>query len=530
MTRRRVVMWCPDWSSDGDSNHDARTFAPILDAVVALVPTTELLRPGLLVADAHAPARVFGGEQRLAHRLHTAIGAARDLVAPGEVPAATEPPVAVELHTPGELPTGNATTPVVTRSRIGIADGWFAALLAARRAIPTSIVPPGTDAVFLAPLPVRCLIEALQAGQGTDVATSARTTGRHRAGGEPLAEFVGVLERLGIRTLGQLAALPAARVLERFGLPGARAHALATGGDRRGIVPGARDDELAVDTELDPPVARVDTATFAARGLAVRLVAELERRAWLCLAVSITARTEHGEELTRSWRSGEGFGVAELTDRVRWQLEGWLHGTDVQHRPTAGIDLLRMVVTEAVDGGRQLTVFGAASDDDRRAERTLNRLTGLLGPDAVRVAVSANGRDPSSWAVERSWVSRDTAPSHARTKAGSVAERPPWPGRIPSPAPSIVPPSPVGASLVDAEGVTVEVSARGTLSRPPCRLWVDGEPWREVAAFSAPWPADERWWNETGDRRARMQLTTVDGAGWLFAVRRGQWWMEACYD
>ena len=94
---------------------------------------------------------------------------------------------------------------------IGVADGRFAAAIAARQAAAAGveapvIVPQGVEATagFLAPLPVQLL--ATVAGLDDD--------------------FVQLLQRLGVHQLGQLAALSAADVLARFGRQGEFAHRL----------------------------------------------------------------------------------------------------------------------------------------------------------------------------------------------------------------------------------------------------------------------------------------------------------------
>jgi hypothetical protein len=41
----------------------------------------------------------------------------------------------------------------------------------------------------------------------------------------------------------------------------------------------------------------------------------------------------------------------------------------------------------------------------------------------------------------------------------------------------------------------------------------------------------EHWWDEQhATRRARFQLVTGDGIGWLAAVEQGRWQIEARYD
>ena len=72
------------------------------------------------------------------------------------------------------------------------------------------IVPAGAARAFLAKQPVGLL--------------------RDRLGGEwERASVPDTLERLGVRTLGELASLPAAAVADRFGEPGLRALRLANG-------------------------------------------------------------------------------------------------------------------------------------------------------------------------------------------------------------------------------------------------------------------------------------------------------------
>jgi hypothetical protein len=91
----------------------------------------------------------------------------------------------------------------------GTADGIFAAVLAARSEL---IVPAGGTADFLAPW---------------SVATLARP------------DLAVTLQRLGVNTLGQFAALPASSVSDRFGADAAACHAVARG--ESGELAGLRD-------------------------------------------------------------------------------------------------------------------------------------------------------------------------------------------------------------------------------------------------------------------------------------------------
>jgi protein ImuB len=107
----------------------------------------------------------------------------------------------------------------------------------------------------------------------------------------------------------------------------------------------------------------------------------------------------------------------------------------------------------------------------------------------------------------------------------------PWPGRIPAPAPATVYPDPLPAQVTDGTGTAVTVTGRALLSAPPARLSAGGAPWQDVTAWAGPWPVSERWWDPgSARRRARFQLVTADGSGWLAAVADGRWLVEARYD
>src|SRR5690606_35691726 len=106
------------------SDEDARAFEPVLAALEEAVSGVQPLRPGVCVIRARGPARYYGGEDEAALWLLDHVDA---LVLPG--------------------------------SRVGVADGVFTALHAARAAHPQriKIVAPGASAEFLAPLPVTVL-------------------------------------------------------------------------------------------------------------------------------------------------------------------------------------------------------------------------------------------------------------------------------------------------------------------------------------------------------------------------------------
>src|SRR5207247_5703170 len=182
------------------------------------------------------------------------------------------------------------------------------------------------------------------------------------------------LRRLGIRTLGDLAALDAGRVVARFGSDGAIAHRLARGDDTRLLEPRAIPPDLIVTRELDPPAHRVDAAMFVGKSLADSLAARMVGLGLACAKIAITAQTEHGEERTRVWRYSAAFTPAAIAERVRWQLEGWLHD---EAALSGGISLIRL---EPEDVGPATGVsvgrWGPRGDLSHRVRRANAALAG----------------------------------------------------------------------------------------------------------------------------------------------------------
>ncbi|WP_448631819.1 hypothetical protein [Cellulomonas soli] len=218
-----------------------------------------------------------------------------------------------------------------------------------------------------------------------------------------------------------------------------------------------------------PPVDRVDTATFAGRRLAEQLHDLLVQRGVSCGRLQIAARTDDGEDLVRTWRTDlggwGGLTPARITDRIRWQLEGWLTGAAVEaarerSRLTGGRDrrrardphdddllevpdpdllgeephpvtLVHLTVTAldvAPAGAEQGRLWGGPSGGDLRAHRALDRVQGIVGLDGVLQATLQGGRDVRDQVHLRPWgeQSAPTRPSTGRGRGGCpTPHRPP---------------------------------------------------------------------------------------------------------
>ncbi len=176
---RLLVVWCPRLLHEEEHGREARAFGQVVAALGEFAARVDPVRPGVCAVPTRGPSRYFGGDEAVA-RLATR---------------------AAQAESPG----------------VGVADGLFAATLAARSALEVEpggapvVVPPGRTPDFLAPWPVAALDQP---------------------------ELADLLVRLGIRTLGRFAALPTPHVLARFGTDGVACHRAARG--LEGELPGAR--------------------------------------------------------------------------------------------------------------------------------------------------------------------------------------------------------------------------------------------------------------------------------------------------
>ncbi len=480
-----------------DPDRDAAAFSPVVAALELIAPGFEIVRPGQCALASRAASRYVGGDEPLAAAAVAAVGrGARVGIADGPF-AAELAAYTVGAPFPG---TDSAARPPTGHPVVG-----SCAVVGATGILPTTslsrwvVVPEGRSRQFLAPYAV----DVLRRPALTDL-----------------------LHRLGVHTLGDLARLPSASVVSRFGPDAALAHRLARGLDERPVTARVPPPELTAQLELDPPAAQVGHVLFAAKGLADRFAAGLADHGLTCQRISIEAETEHGERLARLWRHDSALTAPAIVDRIRWQLDGWLSGTarSPDGAPTGGLALIRLVPDQvAADTGRQLGLWGPEEALDRVA-RALARVQGVLGPDAVTTAVPTGGRDPGERVTEIRWGDPRVA--------SKPADRP-WPGRLPTPAPATVLTDAQPARVVGKDGTTVEVSDRGAVTAAPARLCVGAGAggWLDVVGWAGPWPATERWWDpHTTDVRSRFQLTTGDGSAWLVTARPDGWWVEAVYD
>jgi protein ImuB len=256
----RLTLVPPDPAGVADS------WERLLVRLESIGAAVEPERPGLVCFDARGLLRLYGGRTLGANdheRVQGVLSAARRAL---RMPA-----------------------------RYGAAPSRFAAVAAATRArVRRPVIVSGGHKqarVFLAPLPVALL--------------RARPV---------LAELPEALERLGVGTLGELAAVPPAALADRFGTAGLLAHELACGGDGA-LSPRPASEYLRESLELPEAASGIQLE----RGLGLlidRLLARRERGRRTLRAVVLSAvLVERGG----TWREQVVFREA-LSDPLRMRL------------------------------------------------------------------------------------------------------------------------------------------------------------------------------------------------------------------
>jgi nucleotidyltransferase/DNA polymerase involved in DNA repair len=314
------------------------------------------------------PAGVADYWERLLVRLES-IGAAVEPERPGLV--CFDAIGLMRLHGGIDGVLGSARRALRVPARFGVAPSRFAAVAAATRARVRrpAIVSGGRKGAreYLSTLPV-ALLRARPA----------------------LAEMPDALERLGVKTLGELASLTPAAVADRFGTAGLLALELAGGGDAP-LRPRPASEFLRETLEL--PEATSGTQLERGLGLLIdRLLARRERRGRTLRAVVLSAvLVEQGG----TWREQIVFREA-LADPVRMRLALTPHLALIP----APAELIRLAVER----------FGPPASDQRallddpaaaraaRLREAIRQTRAAAGPDAALRVLEV---DPDSRFPER---------------------------------------------------------------------------------------------------------------------------------
>jgi len=273
------------------------------------------------------------------------------------------------------------------RLRIAIAGTYTAARLLARAESSEPedlvVVEPGAEAIALAQLSIDLLT----------VIENAEPASSHPRTLAPSHLVVSTFRRWGIRTLGELAALPVDGVAARMGVRGTWWQRLARGEDPRPLRPEVPKERFEQALDLEWPIDGLEPLSFVLGRLLEPLTAHLERRgrgaAVLHVRLHLVTRTIHERslQLPAPMRDVRTFRTLLLLD-----LES--------HPPSAAIDRVVVAVDPTPARIVQFSLLTHPIPSPEQLSTLTARLAALMGEDRCGSPVVVDSWQPGVFAMK----------------------------------------------------------------------------------------------------------------------------------
>jgi protein ImuB len=355
---------------------------------------------------------------------------------------------------------------------IAIAANPDAAMHAALGIPGVTVIAPGKEAEVLAPLPVNLLR------------------------GSP--ETAELLHLWGIRTFGELAALPPLGVAARLGEEGVHLQRLARGEGYRQLQPIVDPLEFEDEMELEYPVELIEPLSFILARMLNNVCGRLGTRSLATNEIRVRLVLENAPEHSVILRLPVPMLDAKAFLKML-QLE--LSGTP----PVAPVLKVHLKAEPVKPRRTQQGLFVPSSPEPEKLELTVARLRHLVGDGQVGTPVLENTHRPDTFHM------RAFAPA-----AAVVAEKPPVAASPRLCLRRFRPPRYAQVIVVNHQPVRVaspSVSGRVVMAKGPWRT--SGEWWRADA-----WSRDE--WDIALESGALYRVfQEIDG---------GRWFIEGSYD
>jgi protein ImuB len=376
------------------------------------------------------------------------------------------------------------------RAHVAIARTQTAAVILAQVRPGLTVVEPGGEAQALASVPIGRL--AKFNAQGSSLNAQGSTLNA-----ESSALSVETFLRWGLRTLGELAALPAADLVARMGRQALAWQAIARGDDLRPLIPALPEERFDATLELEWPIEGLEPLSFVLTRLLEPLSTRLEKRdrgaAVLHIMLGLVGH-----------RGGDFVRRLELPAPIREvRALRALALLDLESHPPGGpIERVTIVIDPTPGRVLQHTLFTRAHPTPEQIATLIARLGALVGQDRIGAPTTVDTYRPGAFSTHP-FKTEHRAPSQPPAFAGSPAlagkpatsQPPAFAGSLASagkPAPS--PQSPLVSAL------------RRCRPPVPARVAVDGgRPVRvtterrsfaggAVVHCAGPWRTSGNWW------------------------------------
>jgi protein ImuB len=444
---------------------------------------------------------------------------------------------------------------------VAVAGTCTAAMLLAAARAGVTVAAPGGEAAALAPLPLRTLAVLADEGiedrrQKTEVSSKQQAASSKNAEGRlapnrtpnpesqiPSPGSLAVIARWGLRTLGELAALPPADLSERLGQDGIRWQRLARGDDTGPLVPAPEEEPFEASLELEWPITDLEPLSFVLARLLEPLCRRLESRdrgaAVLHLRLRLVTRDLHlrSLQLPSPMRDPKVLRTLLLLD-----LES--------HSAPAGIDAVALSIDPTPGRIVQESLLARALPAPELVSTLVARLQALMGEGKCGSPATIDSYRPGAFAMRPFVVHQDEGrsqktedrkqktearsqkPEEVARSQYSVASRANPESRIPNPgelAPGAQP------ALSEPRQRRVEGPLVPSLRRfrlpIPARVLIDGNrpvsvrtdrpalAGGRVQAAAGPWRTSGEWWKTPAAPAGAQPSSPPRRAGW----NRDEW-------
>jgi protein ImuB len=274
------------------------------------------------------------------------------------------------------------------RVHVAVAGSRMAALVLAHARPGITIVEPGGEADALAPLAIG-ILERLDDGVGADPCVRPGPT---RGSAPAASPMMSTFKAWGLKTLGELAALPSADLASRLGRQALVWQAIARGGDVRPLVPTLEEERFESSMELEWPIDGLEPLSFVLTRLLEPLSTRLERRdrgaAVLHVLLRLVTKDVHARrlELPAPMRDVRALRTLALLD-----LES--------HPPAGAIDRVAIVIDPTPGRVLQHTLFTRAQPTPEQVSTLLARLGALMGQDRLGAPATVDSDRPGAFAM-----------------------------------------------------------------------------------------------------------------------------------
>jgi protein ImuB len=404
------------------------------------------------------------------------------------VEAAAPTPVIMDLSGLGRLwpdPVALAEA-IQERARVrglepnlALAGTRIAALVLARGRPGLTVVPPGGEAIALAPLSLGLL----------DL--------------EP--DRLELLQRWGLHCLGDLAALPAVDLSARLGPAGPRLRRLARGEDEAPLVATPAPERFSMTLDLEWPVDGLEPLSFLLARVLEPLCAQLVARGRRAAGLGLDLRLVDGSSHHRALRP-----AAPSADARTWRT---LLLLDLEvHPPRDAIQALTVRAEPTPSRRVQFSLLDPAQPSPEKLAETMARLHEWTKDGRSGVPEILDTHRPGAFAIGTFSPGPVTVTRRPETRP--VTPAPPGPSSPRVALRAYRPPLPAEVSV--REGVPAFVSATGVRGA--------------VLDRAGPWRASGDWW-DVAYSREEWDIALATGVYRIFRdLVREVWFVEGELD